>query len=188
VIVVVGSPLAQSTEGRVVAAGRSAEIATAIAAAGPDVPVQLVGRVGDDPTADAVLGDLSGRGVGHVAILRDVAHPTPLADSSSDPGAVDRLGLEVDAQDVALALRYLTDIAVLVVTPGLSSAVLATIADAAGWSGAAVVLVGPGIAADSVVVRPAAIPVERALAEDGAAFVARVADLAVRQASLRSVR
>lgn len=173
-----------------VAAGRSAEIAAAIAAAAPGQPVQLVGRIGDDPVADAVLGDLSRRGIGHVAILRDAAHPTPLAVAPSDPGSGvrDGQGLDVDAQDVALALRYLTDIAVLVVTPGLSSGVLAAIAEAGGWSGAAVVLVDPGPAADSATVPPAAIPVQPALGEDGAAFAARVADIAVREATLRSAR
>lgn len=171
-----------------VAAGRSAGIAAAIAAAAPGQPVQLVGRIGDDPVADAVLGDLSRRGVGHVAILRDAAHPTPLAVASSDPGVRDGQGLDVDGQDVALALRYLTDIGVLVVTPGQSSAVLAAIAEAGDWSGAAVVLVGPGLTADSATVPPVAIPVEPALGEDGEAFADRVAAIAVREATLRSAR
>ncbi len=177
-----------------VAAGRSTEIAAAIAAAAPDLPVQLVGRIGDDPVADAVLGDLSRRRVGHVAILRDAAHPTPIAVSPSDPGTGDREGLDLDAQDVALALRYLTDIAVVVVTPGLSSAVLAAISEAGGWSGAAVVLVGPAIAAASVAVQPAAIVGAVAIAidpesgESGAAFASRVAAVAVQEATLRSAR
>lgn len=187
-IVVVGSPLALSTDGRVGAAGRSAEIAAAIADATPDRPVQLVGRIGDDQVADAVLIDLSRRRVGHVAILRDAAHPTPLAVTSSDTGPGDGHGLELDAQDVALALRYLTDIEVLVVTPGQSSAVVGAIADAGDWSGAAVVLVGPGMSVDTVAARTPAILVEPAIDEQRAAFAARVAGIAIREATLRSAR
>ena len=54
--------------GHIVADGSSVRIAKAIAGAGRSV--QIVGRVGDDAAADAVLQDLARAGVGHVAILR----------------------------------------------------------------------------------------------------------------------
>jgi pfkB family carbohydrate kinase len=170
VIVVIGSPIGRSEAGRSVAAGASADIAIAAAATG--APVQLVGRIGDDPVADAVLADLSRRGVGHVAILRDAAHPTPLDRSARPAGPVsaEPAGLPLDAQDVSLALRYLIDVTVLVVLPGAPPAVLEVVADAAGWAGAGVVAFNP------------------ARDEATGAFVARVAAAAVREATLRSAR
>lgn len=187
-IVVVGSPRGRSNEGRVIAAGFGVEVAIAIAAAEPGQPVQLVGRIGEDPVADAVLADLSQQGVGHVAILRDAAHPTPLEDSSGDGRAQGADGLPLDAEDLSLALRYLIDVAVIVVTAEMPPAVLAVIAEAAGWAGATVIAAGPGIAASADAAAPAVITIDPTRDEGGAAYAARLAAVAVREATLRSAR
>jgi hypothetical protein len=75
VIVVVGSPIGRLHDGVVVAGGMASRVA--LAAVGAGRTVQLVGRTGDDPTADAVVLDLARGGVGHVALLRDPARATP---------------------------------------------------------------------------------------------------------------
>ena len=92
------------------AAGTASQIA--LAAAASDRSVQLIGRICDDPTADAVLIDLARGGVGHVALLRDVSHPTPLEPSLASPADLDDAseaippslvrGLPMDADDVGL--------------------------------------------------------------------------------------
>ena len=122
-IVIVGSPVARRTETTVVAGGVAAGIARAAASAGR--AIQLVARIPDDRDGDAVLGDLASAGVGHVAILRQ------------PPGATDTL----DAADLALALRYLADIAVIVVCEMDAAEVVAAAVDGAAWSGAALVVV-----------------------------------------------
>jgi len=83
VIVVVGSPIAQPTVHGIRAGGLSADVARAIAAAGASV--QIVGRVGEDPTGDVVLLALAANDVGHVAVLREPARPTPIADPPTIP-------------------------------------------------------------------------------------------------------
>ncbi len=125
-IVVVGSPVGRIEAGTTRAGGRAARIA--LAAAGSGRPVQVIGRIGDDSTADAVVLDLAQQGVGHVALLRDVSHPTPLEASADDPLDIDDLppadpirevdGLPVDAADVTLGLRYLTGFEVVVLANG----------------------------------------------------------------------
>ena len=96
----------------------------AIAAATRGRTVQLVGRIGDGPAADAVLQDLARHGVGHVAVLRD-----PSAGTVALEGA-----------DVELALRYLTDFDVVVLVDGGAS--VRSVADrAATWGGASLLVV-----------------------------------------------
>jgi hypothetical protein len=168
VIVVIGSPLGRLEEGVVVGAGTATRVAIVAAATGRDV--QLVGRVGDDPVAHEILLDLSRRQVGHVALLRDPARPTPLeapaapdedaatavddsppgptpVDSPPGPTPADRASLRptLDAADVELGLRYLSDFEVVVVAEPASSDVLRVAAYAAGWSGARLlVVIGAG--------------------------------------------
>src|SRR3954447_20614853 len=103
----------------------------ALAAARTGAAVQVVGRTGDDPTADAVVLDLARGGVGHVALLRDPARATALErqlpetvttdplDEEDEEGADDEEGAEDDedgsaggpsrptleAADVELGLR-----------------------------------------------------------------------------------
>ena len=120
----------------------------ALAAAAAGRSVQLVGKTGDDATADAVVLDLGRGGVGHVALLRDPSRPTPLeARRATDPRTrIDPMtnrdrapatspleGPVLEAADVDLGLRYLTDFAVVVLTGPSVPDVVATVADAASW-------------------------------------------------------
>src|SRR5436190_13739462 len=93
-IVVIGCPIGRFADGAIVAAGLSS--AVALSAAGADRAVQLVGRVGDDPTADAVVLDLARGGVGHVALLRDGTRATPLERSELDSTEIDETDDEAD--------------------------------------------------------------------------------------------
>jgi hypothetical protein len=167
VIVVIGSPIGREDDGLVVAAGMASKVALAAAAAGR--AVQLVGKIGDDPIADGVILDLARGGVGHAALLRDPARPTPLepppADEPADEAAdapVDRDvddqagtaappawaqavgmtdGPALDAADVDLGLRYLTEFAVVVLADPVAPEIVAVVADAARWGGARMILV-----------------------------------------------
>ncbi len=79
-IAVVGSPTfmpASAPGAPGGAGGLAAGIALAAAAGGAEV--QLVGKIGDDPSGDAVLLALARGGVGHLAVLRDAGHATPIA-------------------------------------------------------------------------------------------------------------
>jgi sugar/nucleoside kinase (ribokinase family) len=84
VIAVIGAAAVRGTGSDATAVGLAASIATEAARSGSRV--ELVGKVGDDPSGDALLIALSRQGVGHVAILRDAARPTP---SIVDPGSVE---------------------------------------------------------------------------------------------------
>jgi hypothetical protein len=158
-IVVVGSPILLPAEGDapVRPGGLAAEIA--LAAAARAARVQVVAKVGDDPAGDAILIALAAGGVGHAAVLRDAAHQTPIADRamplSADVSADDALeialddemptdaplpaGLPLEAADVGLALRYLTEFRVLVLAVPLEPAVLREALDAAQFAGAHVI-------------------------------------------------
>jgi hypothetical protein len=132
-------------------------IARAAAAAGGEV--QLVGKVGEDPAGDAALLDLAAASVGHVAILRDPSRSTPVAvaadgedapfdepDTDVTSSAAHRAdrptsGLSLDAADIELALRYLPDYRVLVVADALAEPSQRVAVAAAGWNGAALIVV-----------------------------------------------
>jgi hypothetical protein len=167
-------------------AGLAGRIAIGAAAGGS--AVELIARVGDDPPGDALLLALSRAGVGHAAILRDPALPTPrfgmagaapagasghsaaaipsvdvedslpndewddaLADeashdqiravngSGSDPVA----GLRLRPEDLDLALRYLTDLTVVVLADPSAPGLVAVAAEGAAFAGAALVVVAP---------------------------------------------
>jgi ribokinase len=152
VIVVIGSPIGRLQDGDVVAAGTAARVALAAASVGRNV--QLVGRTGDDPVADGLLLSLARGGVGHVALLRDPASVTPLeaepADGNAEPlspdvpepsppGPTERPTL--DAADVDLGLRYLTEFDVLVLAEPADQDVVHVVADAARWNGAQLLMV-----------------------------------------------
>ena len=111
------------------AAGTASRVALAAARGGRSV--QLVGKTGDDATADAIVLDLARGGVGHVALLRDPANPTPVEagppddlaaatediDGAREAEAGDAALLAIpalEAADVDLGLRYLTDYRVVV--------------------------------------------------------------------------
>jgi len=160
VIVVIGSPIGRSTDSVISAAGMSSRVALAAARAGG--VVQLVGKTGDDPVADGVVLELARGGVGHVALLRESARPTPLEPAADeDDGSTVRLdvgdagsasgaaaprrtfldGLAIDAADVDLGLRYLTEFGVVVVAEPASADVVTVVSEAADWAEARMVLV-----------------------------------------------
>ncbi len=164
-MIVVGSPLLERSADGPRAGGPAVAIARAARSAGSEV--QIVGKVGEDPNGDAVLLDLAKAGIGHVALLRDPSRPTGEGDAAADPDVEpfddDSASRTVasataatappplDAEDIELALRYLSDYRVIVVADPLAEASLAVVARAASWASAALVVVTPtgvGAAAD----------------------------------------
>jgi len=154
VIVVIGSPTGQLRDNEIVAGGTPARVALAAAAAGREV--QLLGRTGDDPAADGLLLGLTQGGVGHAALLRDPARPTPLekisvpddgtASIDDEPPAPAVSGdpstrPAIEAADVDLGLRYLADFAVLVVAEPAGDDVIRVAAEASRWNAARLLLV-----------------------------------------------
>jgi len=147
VIVVIGQPALGRVDGEPVAAGSAARIALAAAARG--ATVQLVAKVGEDPDGEALVLALSQGHVSHVAVQRDPAHPTPRAGAPDDAPDSDELtasigqpdGLALDAADVELALRYLTDFRVVVLAGDLDAAAVRVAADATGWSNGTLIAV-----------------------------------------------
>lgn len=137
-------------------AGLAGWIASSAAAAG--ATTQLVGRIGDDDLGDAVVLGLARAGVGHAALLRDATHATPelaleeewpddAAALIAEDGPAAAIGAPahspvLDAEDVALGLRYLTDFAVLVIAEPLSAAAARAALDAAEFAGARTVTIG----------------------------------------------
>jgi sugar/nucleoside kinase (ribokinase family) len=145
VIVVVGAPLWEAGDPGA-AGGLAVAIARSAAAAGS--ALQIVGKVGDDPEGDQLLIDLTRAGVGHVAVLRDPSARTPMLaaaadeDDNADVPATDPPdGLPLDAGDLELALRYLTDFAVLVVADPVAADALRVAIDSAAFAGAHLVIV-----------------------------------------------
>jgi hypothetical protein len=153
VITVVGTPAWRTAEPPG-PAGRACEIALAAAAVGSRV--ELVGRIGDDPAGDALLLALARASIGHAAVLRDPARPTALAGPPAEPedddpfadpepsGPADGMprpaGPRLQAEDVALGLRYLTGFDVLVLTDDAPPPVLPVAIDAAAFAGARLVV------------------------------------------------
>ena len=196
VIVVIGSPIGRLDEGVIEAGGMASRVA--LAAAGAGRTVQLVGRTGDDPTADAVVLDLARGGVGHVALLRGAARATPLEARSVDddevPDPADEAapsdapadhpfqdeGPGLEGADVELGLRYLTDFAVVVMAEAVGPEVVTMVAEAARWGEARMILVVE--AEDGV---PDALPadvivLERPSADQDGVFASMVGTLAAR--------
>jgi sugar/nucleoside kinase (ribokinase family) len=156
-IVIVGSPIVQRRGVRLEAGGRVARIARAAAEAG--ARVQVVGKVGDDEAGDAVLISLARAHIEHAAVLRDAAHLTPRVQVPPDTEAdadveelvlaepdevaadapVEPDGLPLEAADIALALRYLTDFGVVVLAVPLDPATREAAVEAASFAGAHVV-------------------------------------------------
>lgn len=172
-IVVIGSLLGRREADRIVADGLASRIAFAVASHGRSI--ELVARIGDDQSADAVLQDLARGGVGHVAILRDAAHATPIAGS----GVMTTDHSEVEGADVELALRYLTDFTVIVLSGAPAESIVTAAARAAEWGEAALVVIR-----DTRDDLPAEVPDDAIILvhirdESSAAFATRVADLAV---------
>lgn len=123
----------------------------AVAAASHGSSVELIARVGDDPAGDSLMLALARAGIGHVAVLRDAAHATPRRaapeeapdpDLPTPPTDGGPTGPALDAADVAMALRYLTDYRVVVAAIPPAS-VVAEAAAASAWAGARLVLALP---------------------------------------------
>ena len=164
-IVVIGQPALGRVDGEPVAAGSAARIALAAAARG--AAVQLVAKVGEDADGEALVLALAQGHVGHVALQRDPAHQTPRAIAPADaadpevptapePGRPS--GLALDAADVELALRYLTEFRVVVLADELDAAAVRVAADATGWSNGTLIAVAAhgrsepaGLPADAIV-------------------------------------
>jgi hypothetical protein len=160
VIVVIGQPVLTRVDGKPVATGSAARIA--LTAADRGAAVQLIGKVGDDPDGEALVLALAQGNVGHVALLRDPAHRTPvqvddaeaideeltetddfLAAEGGRPGGDSAGRPALDAGDVELGLRYLTEFGVVVVADELDEMALRVAADAAGWNNGTLVAVVP---------------------------------------------
>ena len=158
--------------------GLAVGVARAAAAGRSDV--QIVGKVGDDPEGDQLLIDLARAGVGHVAVLRDPAARTPVAGPTADedetagaPPSALPSGLPLDATDLELALRYLTDFRVVVIADAIGADALRVTADAATFSGAHVIAIVPG--GGSVPAMPAGATIlEGPAGADAAGFSALV--------------
>jgi sugar/nucleoside kinase (ribokinase family) len=189
VIVVIGNPIARAPESGGGLAGIPAQAAAAAVRAG--ATVQLVGKAGEDRAGDDLMLALARAGVGHVALLRDPAHATPIVDAV-DPDdespaplaepprmrpadAAERPSL--DSGDVELALRYLADYTTVVVAEPQPEAIISIVIDAAAFAGAALVLVVDGAATGRTA--PASAVVFEAPPDDpDGAFATMVGELA----------
>ena len=171
-IVVVGSPEGRRSEHGIEAGGTAATVARVAAAAGADVQlVGKVGegaagdavllslaqaRVGhvavlrdasretpitsSAPDADAVLDPIEVTGEADGDAASAVAVAVAEAASGSSEVAPEP---SLDSGDLELALRYLPDYRVLVVTETLGEPALATVSAAARWAGAQLIVVVP---------------------------------------------
>ena len=193
-IVVVGTPAWRAAE-PAGPDGRACRVALAAAERG--AAVELIGRAGDDPAGDAMLLALAGAHVGHVALLRDPARPTPIiaavaedepsvtdsdADAVATPTPAIVSGPILEPADVSLGLRYLPAYDVIVVTDDVAAEVIPVAAEAAEFASAhLVVLVGEGSAppdglpADALVLQAPADDPDGAFATLVGAYAAALA-------------
>ena len=203
-IVVVGNPAWRLATPDAAAApvGRAASIA--IAAAGAGARVELVGRAGDDDAGDRLLIALAAAGVGHVALLRDPARGTVLeavpaaaafddeagaepaspldADDMDEPDSLPATpggGPVLEAADVAMGLRYLTDFTVLVFVDRGPASALPVVVEAAAYAEAHLIVLVPqdapipdGIPADATALAAPSIDRDGAFARLVGTFAA----------------
>jgi hypothetical protein len=130
-IVVLGRPVIADGPIGPVPVGLACSVAIAAAAVGGTV--ELVGSVGDDPAGDAAAIGLARAGVGHAALMRIPAATTP-REGTTDTAT------RLEAADVELGLRYLSDLRVLIVADTPADEVATVAADAAAYAGAAVIV------------------------------------------------
>ncbi len=171
-IVIVGQPILAidaANEPRLIGLGA----AIAAGAVGAGAPVQFVGKLGDDPAGDAAVLALGRIGIGHAAMVRDAARPTPVwrpeadqavgdaadgdardaEDSLDGDGWLDEAASieprdpaawpQLDVADVELALRYLPDVSVVVVVEPGPGVVAVVSVEAAAASAHVVAVLGP---------------------------------------------
>jgi hypothetical protein len=126
-------------------------------AAGGGARVEIVGVVPGDADGDRLLLELAAVGVGHATVTRTATEP--------------------EAADLELALRYLPDVRAVVVV-GPEPVLLPTLAAAASWSGASLVIVDAAAPAERLAVEPIVLaPPPR---DPDGTFAGFVAALAVR--------
>jgi sugar/nucleoside kinase (ribokinase family) len=183
VIVVVGLPAyADSPDGEKCAGGLAVEVAAAARARGSSV--ELVGKVGNDGAGDAVVVALGRLGVGHSALLRDPALPTPVLAAAAvddDAAELDADGPEarllpedaaarpsLDAADIDLALKFLPGAGVIVLAEPLPDAAVAVTVEAAAFAGARLIVLVPSGAIPPAV--PAGATVLEAPPDDDGSF------------------
>jgi hypothetical protein len=181
-IVVVGLPAyTDGPDGEECAGGLAVEVAASAGRRGGTV--ELVGKVGNDGTGDAVVVALGRLGIGHAALLRDPARPTPVLTATQRGESADAAPEEpetrllpedpaarpaLEAADVELALRYLPQASVIVLAdPMADSTVEAGIQGAAFSAARLIVLVAPGAVAPPV---PPGTTVLEAPGEDDGSF------------------
>ena len=177
-IVVVGLAAYSATaDGLGTAAGPAVDVAAEAARRG--AAVELVGKVGDDGAGEAVVLALGRLGIGHSALLRDPARPTPVlaVDDAADTAGVDADDSPVasllpadpdrrpslEAGDVQLAIRYLAEARVVVVADRLADAALKAAVEGAEFAVARLVVL---VAAGSV---PPDLPADATVLEAPAA-------------------
>ncbi len=183
-IVVVGLAAYSATaDGQGTAAGPAVDVAAEAARRG--AAVELVGKVGDDGAGEAVVLALGRLGIGHSALLRDPARPTPVLaiDDTPEPGgAAEVAGVDADelpavsllpvdpgrrpsleSGDIQLAMRYLAEARVVVVADRLAGAALRAAVEGAEFAAARLVVV---VAAGSI---PADLPADATVLEAPAA-------------------
>ncbi len=181
-IVVVGLPAyAGGPDGEECAGGLAVDIAAAAGRRG--ATVELVGKVGNDGAGDAVVVALGRLGIGHAALLRDPARPTPVLtapprDESADAGSEGpetRLLPEdpaarpaLEAADVELALRYLPQATVIVLADPMADSMLEAGVQGAAFSAARLIVLVPTGAVPPTV--PPGTTVLEAPAEDDGSF------------------
>ena len=184
-IVVIGQPALGRVDGEPVAAGSAARIALAAAARG--AAVQMVAKVGEDPDGEALVLALAQGHVSHVAVQRDPSHPTPRAGALDEAPDSDELattpaspagGLALDAADVDLALRYLTEFRVVVLAGDLDAAAVRVAADATGWSNGTLIAVVGEDRSDAADLPPDAIVLGAPADDAEGAFDRLVGELA----------
>ncbi len=122
-IVVLGRPELDESGALARRAGR---IAAAASSAGAGV--ELVGSVSDDGAGDETITELGREGIGHAALLR-------MPTTTGEP--------RLDAADIELGLRYVTECRVLVVADALDQRALAAAVDGARYHGAQLVVAAP---------------------------------------------
>jgi len=176
--------------------GRAAEVA--IDAARRGRAVEVIARIGDDHDGDRLLVELSRLGVGHAAVLRDPAHPTPLHDSDDPLVAADQVSGEdlsharsgdrrarattrsrIQAADIALALEYLGGIRVVVVDafdPDAEASLNAVLAGAAYHAAEVIVMTAVERAVPGATVLVAALDGDGSTLATVAAAIAAAVD------------
>lgn len=135
-----GLSISPGPDGRNAPAGPAGVMALAVRRSG--AAVELLAAVGDDAEGDLLAVALGRAGVGHAALLRDPAGRTLLYDATGRP--LERAHQpRLEAADIEMGLRYLSDCRVLLVADEISAEAAETVMEAARFHAAAVVAVLP---------------------------------------------